>query len=217
MPVPTDFLDLLPIPPQAVLFYSSALPTEAGLLPAEEPITVGMVAKRRAEFTHGRYCARSAMQRLGVAPTPILKGPDREPLWPPGLVGSISHTASVAAAVVAQENRLRSLGLDMESAEPLADDLLDMICLAQENPTRDERLAKLLFSIKESVYKCLYPLMHEYIDFLEMEVLLSNDGSTFAARSHSEKCTPELAATINGTYIRNGELIASIAWINADS
>jgi 4'-phosphopantetheinyl transferase EntD len=217
MPVPTDLLDLLPIPPQAVLFYSSALPTEAELLPAEEPITVGMVAKRRAEFTHGRYCARSAMDRLGVAPAPILKGPDREPLWPAGLVGSISHTASLAAAVVAQENRLRSLGLDMESAEPLTDNLLDMICLAQENPNRDGRLAKLLFSIKESIYKCLHPLTHKYIDFLEMEVLLSNDGSTFGARSHSEKCAPELATIINGRYIRNAELITSIAWIDADS
>jgi 4'-phosphopantetheinyl transferase EntD len=217
MPVSADFLDSLPAPPQAVLFYSTTLPAETGLLPAEEPITVGMVAKRRTEFTHGRYCARAALERLGAPLTPILKGPDREPLWPAGVIGSISHTAGVAAAVVAQEGELRSLGLDIESAEPLADELQDMICLNRENPSRDGQLAKLLFSIKESIYKCLHPLTHEYIDFLEMEVLLSTDGRTFAARSHSEKCAPELAANINGTYIRNTELIASIAWIDADS
>ncbi len=56
-------------------FFSASLPDNTKLLAEEIGITTGMVEKRLAEFTHGRYCARSAMKLLGTRPAPIGKGP----------------------------------------------------------------------------------------------------------------------------------------------
>src|SRR5690242_8343874 len=47
--------------------------------------------ERQLEFRAGRHCARLAMGLLGAA-GPVLRAPDRSPVWPSGIVGSIAHT-----------------------------------------------------------------------------------------------------------------------------
>jgi len=200
-------------PPAAKVFFSARLPDTATLLTEELKVTSGMVEKRRAEFTHGRYCARSAMQLLDVDAAPILKGPNREPVWPAGLVGSITHTGGAAAAVVAKSTDVLSVGLDMEGIDPLTPDIIAMICLPEENPDRDGTRAKLLFSAKESIYKCLYPLRNEYVDFLEMEVAIDEAAATFAARPRAARLDPQLIARLQGRYIYESHFVISAAWI----
>ena len=119
------------------------------------------------------------------------------------------------SSVVAYARDLKSIGIDMESAEPMESKLIEMICLPGENPDKDGALAKCLFSIKESIYKCLFPLTGGYIDFLEMEVTLNADSS-FKARSLTGLCPPELAARLEGSVDISDCLIMSAAWVSAD-
>ncbi|MGN5635089.1 4'-phosphopantetheinyl transferase family protein [Streptomyces sp. AC154] len=65
------------------------------LFPEEAAQVARSTPARRAEFTSVRACARRAMTRLGRAPVPVLRGPRGAPLWPPGLVGSMTHCQGV--------------------------------------------------------------------------------------------------------------------------
>jgi 4'-phosphopantetheinyl transferase EntD len=59
---------------------------------AEEAVQFGRAIKSRTrEFTTAQSCARLALSKLGLPAVAILSGPKREQLWPPGVVGSITH------------------------------------------------------------------------------------------------------------------------------
>ena len=105
----------------------------APLLPEEEAcLSPRAVAKRRREFAAGRACARAALARLGVVDFPLRSGPDRTPLWPPDIVGSLSHCADFCGVAVARRGTIAGLGLDVERARPLQDRVAEMICTESE-------------------------------------------------------------------------------------
>ncbi|WP_324752429.1 4'-phosphopantetheinyl transferase family protein [Roseovarius sp. Pro17] len=154
-------------------------PTEAGggLWPQETPAIAKAVRKRRLEFTAGRVAARQAMAELGLPPQPVLQAPDRAPLWPTGMIGSIAHCDRVCIAAIALSGTARSIGIDIEPDTALPADLEQIICTPNErrwldrHPLADrDRLAKLIFSCKESVYKAQYPLTGEMIGFEMVEI-----------------------------------------------
>lgn len=200
-------------PPGVSSFYSEVLPESAALFPEEAAVTGGMIDKRLNEFMHGRYCARAAMSILGVAPAAIPKGTDRAPIWPKGIAGSISHTGNAAAAAVTRTDSFRSIGLDMETSAPLSSEIIDMICRPTENPHKDGTRGKLLFSIKESIYKCLYPITLTYIDFLEMEVHYDMDTQQFRAVSYCTNCPAELTKQLQGRCVIESGYVISAAWL----
>ncbi|MBV1787460.1 4'-phosphopantetheinyl transferase superfamily protein [Marinobacterium sp. D7] len=141
------------------------------------------VVKRRAEFLAGRLCARAAISHLiGRDETPSL-GENRAPVWPSGICGSITHSGRFAAAIVSRSVEWRGLGLDIESL--LGEE--QSIRLAAEilTPRERRRLAlrdvafgvTLTFSLKESLFKALYPLTGKYFYFEHAEMLeWSADG-----------------------------------------
>ncbi|MFB9368054.1 4'-phosphopantetheinyl transferase family protein [Kitasatospora albolonga] len=167
---------------------STAEPETAGLLPEEAALTERMVPGRLREFTAVRACARRALAGLGEPPAPILPGPRGEPRWPAGLVGSMTHCTGYRAAVVARRAELPTLGIDAEPRAPLGPGLLEAVSL----PAERTRLAtlhrrapelpwdRLLFSVKESVFKAWYPLTHRPLGFEEADVTLSPDGTWHA-------------------------------------
>ncbi|HEY7101617.1 MAG TPA: 4'-phosphopantetheinyl transferase, partial [Mycobacteriales bacterium] len=104
------------------------LPGEA-LLPEEEVLVARAVGKRRAEFTTVRTCARIALGRLGLPPAPLLSGPKREPLWPDGVVGSITHCDGYRAVAVARADQLATIGIDAEPHDTLPAGILARIAL----------------------------------------------------------------------------------------
>lgn len=165
-------------------------PVEAYLLPAEEATLGNVVDSRRREFTTGRHLARRALSRLGVAPTALLAGPHREPVWPPGLVGSITHCAGYRAAMVARDSTLVTVGIDAEPNEPLPDGVLEAISLADEREQvirllrtgYGVRWDRLLFSIKESVYKAWFPLTRRWLDFEQALVTVDPMAGSFDVR-----------------------------------
>ncbi len=138
------------------------------------------VAKRQAEFLAGRICARAALQRLDGQPCVPAIGEDRAPVWPAHVSGSITHSNGHAAAIVARKTHWRGLGMDLENlleperAERLCGEILTPPeLLRMATLSRDDRalLVTLTFSVKESLFKALYPLVGQRFYFEHAEVL----------------------------------------------
>jgi 4'-phosphopantetheinyl transferase EntD len=157
------------------------------LSPEEERVVSHAVQKRRLEFTTGRACARIALRRLGWEPTPVPSGGHGEPLWPPGIVGTITHCAAYRACAVAQASDFASLGIDAEVDEPLPDGILDEISTAPERRwTETNRWPisadRLLFSAKEAIYKAWFPLTGSWLDFDDAEITFVDHAQAFTGR-----------------------------------
>ncbi|WP_408642442.1 4'-phosphopantetheinyl transferase family protein [Sinorhizobium chiapasense] len=130
---------------------------------------------------------------------------DRAPLWPFGVVGSISHSLSECGAVAGRSSSVLALGLDIEDDEPLGADLLPIIC----TPTEMERSGsssrfgpKLIFVIKEAVYKSSAPSTGAFLDFQDVCVRTNDESGSFEAEiGNSEKPMSFGSRTINGIYL----------------
>ncbi|MFG2891397.1 4'-phosphopantetheinyl transferase [Streptomyces sp. NPDC048248] len=160
------------------------------LPPEEQALIRTSVAGRRAEFTTGRTCARRALAELGMPTGPILADPRGAPRWPSGAIGSITHCAGYRAAVVALTCDIATLGIDAEVNQPLPAGVLDAVALPAERMwvhtlrrVRPEvHWDRLLFSMKETVYKAWYPLAHCMLDFDEAHLTVDPSQRTFTAR-----------------------------------
>lgn len=156
--------------------YVPALFHQSGIdLP---PAVQASVARRQAEFLAGRLCARDALQRLGMAPATVASGAYREPVWPAGCIGSISHTDGHAAAVVLPATAGAGVGLDLEvvacgdALAALAATVVSPAELASLLDSGGERAAllTLAFSAKESFFKAAFAQLGRYIEFDGAEV-----------------------------------------------
>ncbi len=145
------------------------------------------VSKRQTEFLAGRLCAHEALRRATGVPGVPAVGEDRAPCWPIGVVGSITHGAGWAAAVAARSEYWRGLGLDVERQLPSAraDRLVGEILTPREqdgyaalDDTQRALLVTLTFSIKESLFKALYPLVNKRFYFQDAE-LIQHDSSGY--------------------------------------
>ena len=73
------------------------------------------VPTRKLHYAAGRHCAQSAMAQLGIAADDSLsRDANNVPVWPTGIVGSISHTDDVAWAAVARADGMLGIGVDVE-------------------------------------------------------------------------------------------------------
>jgi 4'-phosphopantetheinyl transferase EntD len=102
------------------------------VFPGEEDLVANAVEVRRREFVTARRCAREALAKLGYEPAPIRVGPKREPRWPVGVVGSITHTTGFRAAAVALRSVLASVGIDTEQNDRLPDGIEEAITVPGE-------------------------------------------------------------------------------------
>ncbi|MCG7497834.1 4'-phosphopantetheinyl transferase superfamily protein [Vibrio sp. Of7-15] len=131
------------------------------------------VIKRKAGYLAGRYVARDALKKLTQYSAQIPTSVDRAPIWPEGIIGSITHTNTEAMAAVAYSKDHQLLGLDLEEwIDPnLAQDLAYQIIDEQERAAITESGLTfeagltIIFSAKESLYKALYPLVKTFFGF----------------------------------------------------
>jgi enterobactin synthetase component D len=146
---------------------------------------------RSMYFAAGRHCAAIAITQLGdgIQSGDLPRGPAGEPVWPAGLTGSITHKGDFFAAAVARQSDALSIGLDAE--EVMEDDrasaVSKVILLPRENSIGGDTLSpalrvSLFFSIKEAVFKCLYPLVLKrfYYDALAITAVSVSRGSFVA-------------------------------------
>lgn len=138
--------------------FMRLLPEERGLLSDKAS------EKRRIEFTLGRLAARAALLSFGFEESfPLLRGEGGDVLWPDGFTGSISHSSSSAAAIVARKDSVSGLGLDIEKLSPEKDiKIFYRIMLPEERAwvyeskeNTYERALK-IFSVKEACFKAFY-------------------------------------------------------------
>ncbi len=142
------------------------------------PVLDRAVIKRKAEFLAGRYAAQQAIKRLGIEKTTVGVGHHRNPVWPEGLVGSITHTTTQAICAVAKNTDYQSIGIDLADLIPLAtaNDIKDQIIQRHEAdvfgklPLTFEQSLTLAFSAKESLFKALYPQVRAYFEFHAAEI-----------------------------------------------
>jgi len=108
--------------PHGVVFLEQrGQPLGLPLFPGEERLLGRPTAKRLAEFASTRALAREALAALGLPAQPIAKGKRGEPLFPAGVVGSLTHTEGYRGCALAFASRFRALGLDAEpNREPPA-------------------------------------------------------------------------------------------------
>lgn len=163
-------------------------PDEAGF-PGEESLVASAAPGRRREVLTARRCAREALLALGHAPAAIPRGATREPIWPSGVSGSITHCTGFRGAAVAHTRDVISLGIDAEPHAPLPPRVLGTVTTASDRDLL-ARLAvshpevcwdRLLFSAKESVYKAWFPVAGCWLGFEDASLDIDPESGTFTA------------------------------------
>lgn len=170
----SDLGALLPVGLVAVEALGDVAPDP--LLAGEAAVVANAIERRQHEFARGRTCVHRAMALLGIEPAPVVNGPDRAPIWPAGMRGSITHCDNYACAVVGRAEAWSAIGIDAELVQTLAPEIVDEILLDSE---RDAEPC-VVFSVKEAFYKAVYPQLQRILEFHDVEVRL--DAGRFAAR-----------------------------------
>ncbi len=205
-----------PLLPAAVIAVEAFddLPGEP-VYPGEEDLIAKAVPGRRGEIITARRCARQALAALGHPAGPIGRGPHREPLWPAGVAGSLTHCAGYRAAAVAWTTDVASLGIDAEPHEPLPPGVDRQVIL----PAEAEMLVhlagthpgthwdRLLFSAKESIYKTWFPLTGRWLGFEEAQLSVDPAAGTFTAQ-----VLVAPGPVFEGRFRVTGGLILTAAW-----
>jgi 4'-phosphopantetheinyl transferase EntD len=145
-------------------------------LPLPTPLHSAVI-KRKAEHLASRWLAQQRMAQLGLPDFVLRNAPDRSPLWPAGIQGSLSHTRNIA--VIAATREPLCVGVDVEHmmSEETAVETADLLMSAAEKRRLHAQTlpfahaATLLFSLKESVYKALWPQLHQPMDFPQAEIV----------------------------------------------
>ena len=174
------------------------------LHPDEACAVVGAVEKRRRDFALGRTCAHAALAQLNRDTGPIRRAVDGAPVWPPGVVGSITHTEGYAAAVAAAAADFAGLGVDAERIGGVTQDLWPRLFDTGERDALAQRadasgLATILFSAKEACHKAG---RERVLRFHDLHVTLGENR--FTAQRGSE--------AFEGRYTVNDGLVVTVAW-----
>jgi len=215
--------------PPDLEFASLALGTPADVFQVlgEPSFSPSAVPKRRAEFAAGRHAAALALSGLGCSEA-VRREPSGAPRFPTGFVGSISHGAGAAVAVVGRARDYRGLGIDVEeriSAELAAEIIDQVLC-----PAELELLARafpglsaacqlsLGFSIKESLYKCLNPVADEFIEFTDallsrVTPRTSSSGKIWLSLTRSFTGELEAGMEVPGCYVLGEARVETLAWL----
>lgn len=184
------------------------------------------VRKRQAEYFCGRYAARAALQQLGMSAVDIGTGVGREPLWPGGVAGSITHNVNYAAAVVIPLARATACGIDIETiADGGALDALLALAVSQREQALlaalEPRmplaaLVSLVFSAKESFFKAAYREVGRYFDFDAVEVAnvdLEARTLTFTIRQDlSPRLRPGDQRSVHFQWVDTATLLTGCTW-----
>lgn len=209
------------MPPGAVFAGGEIRYAQQPLFPEEEVAVQQAVPKRRAEFRAGRTYARAALSELGIARAPIVAGPDRAPVWPPGVTASITHDDTYCGVMAARVSDYAAVGIDIESAAPLDTDLVRSICSAAElehgaalGDTLPVDFSKLVFCAKETAYKAYYSLTRVFLEFTDMEIRVSpRDGTFTGTVLVGAPPMPGFGRTIGGRFLTLGDHLVTWAAI----
>jgi 4'-phosphopantetheinyl transferase EntD len=186
-------------------------------LTADEVDVLGprVVARRRMHFALGRAAARDALADLGVETAPqisIGRGAAGQPLWPPGVVGAISHAGDTAIAVVGRQTAYAGLGVDIEElGRGVSARAMGLVATPAEQTWLaggPETWRLRLFSAKEAVFKALFPIEGVWLGFSDAELTWDAAQQVFVARlrkraaaAHPVDSTIEVQSTLTDAFV----------------
>ena len=177
--------------PEFISFFCEHLSDSTDFLlhPNEEKISASFgSSKRRAEFSLGRYCARRALSKFELQSLPILRNIEsREPYWPKSVRGSITHSEGFAAVAVGLTKDVSGIGIDLESLSKVVDfNIMRHVCVENErkfldslSPEHATRNLRIIFSAKESIFKCFFPISQTYLHFQDAEIIIDEKNYEF--------------------------------------
>ena len=152
------------------------------LHPAEENYFSQLSSVSRKEhYRSGRICAGEVLSKLGTLGQPVLRDPQtREPLWPEGISGAITHSGNWAAAAAGKTSDVSGIGIDLEDLERQVDSRISRhVCIPEEQKWLQEcgedfleQNLKIIFSAKESIFKAFFPYTRTYLHFHDARILM---------------------------------------------
>ena len=136
---------------------------------------------RKEHYRSGRICAGEVLSKLGTLGQPVLRDPQtREPLWPEGISGAITHSGKWAAAAAGKTSNVSGIGIDLEDMERQVDSRISRhVCIPEEQKWIQEcgedfleQNLKIIFSAKESIFKAFFPYTRTYLHFHDARILM---------------------------------------------
>jgi enterobactin synthetase component D len=158
------------------------------------------VNKRQAEYLAGRRCAQLALRAHGYDGFPVLSGEKREPIWPYGLVGSITHSNKYAAALICESKRFSGVGIDIEKLvgdtsrnaiihQVVSRNELDYLHSIITPRITIDHLLTLIFSCKESFFKAAFNQTRRYFDFNAVQITkIDQKNGSITFRTEEQLC-----------------------------
>jgi len=188
----------------------------------EEATIENAVKKRKNEYRTGRHIARQLLKDMGITPCAIPSGEKGEPVWPQGVAGSISHCPGLCVAAIALRAEIYSIGIDVEPNKSLPAGVAEMVFSDAEKIGVSDAPAPpyidvLTFSAKESIFKCMFPLVGFYFDFQEVDLIFDHSLQVFAAKLPCRITERTHIHSISGTYCLDDNYIFSFAYVGGRS
>jgi 4'-phosphopantetheinyl transferase EntD len=191
----------------------------------QPPEIARSVIKRQAEYFYGRLCARHALLALGMAGHTVASGRMREPIWPDGVIGSITHSARYAAAAVVRTHPDHGIGIDIEQVvdattrETILATVIDRhehALLARVAGLSLDHCLTLAFSVKESFFKASCGVVGRYFDFDAVTLLeLDPVCKTIVLRVNQDLCPQfERGQRVKAVFdlLDAGNIITGLRW-----
>jgi 4'-phosphopantetheinyl transferase EntD len=171
-PALTDALALLAQPGMLIGHRIIAEGDDAALLSEELRSFGRSVEMVRRRSGAARLVARRLLDISGFDPMPLPRSCSGAPLWPAGVVGSLSHDDHFAVAALAGGDLFDGIGIDIEPALMLPHELVALVATPGEIRRYPAELveSRTLFAIKEAVYKALHPIDGVFLDFHDIEL-----------------------------------------------
>jgi len=198
-------------------------------LDAEEQKMLGSYKSndRQFEYERARLLIRNSLKYSG----PLGKCLNGAPNWPQGLVGSLSHKDLIVALSIAKESQYLGIGLDLENISRVGWYLKDKIIndneeiLIKKNACDmnidSATLLATVFSFKEAIFKCIFPIGETMFYFLNAEIISFSKNNSISAKllCSPSKPTPE-GFIITGNYAflshNNKEYVITSATLSSD-
>ncbi|MBF0287185.1 MAG: 4'-phosphopantetheinyl transferase superfamily protein [SAR324 cluster bacterium] len=193
------------------------------LLPEEEAYIQSIkVNQRRVEFLLGRACAHQALIAFQLSNSPILKDKNSAPIWPETVIGSIAHAKNKAVACAGKQTMVQGIGIDIEDLERSINlSIQRHVCVSEEKewlaqlPSSElSKYLKIIFSAKESIFKCFFPLSNVYLHFHDAQITFTKDSSCFEFKLF-KTCGPEFREGFQhqGTYQIVEDMVMTSVWV----
>ena len=202
------------------LLLPDAATTHLRIFHSSKTNTASGIEKRDREFKVGRFCAQHCLKQLSIdAEVPV--DIDRKPVWPAGITGSISHSENFAWAATLKQDSITGIGIDTEIIvdDPTLQQVITEITVAGERDLfplihSDLKTAfTIVFSAKESIYKCLYPGNGQFFGFHDVQLIAAtNDSVTFAQQPSNPNFT-SAPRNLTVRFVVAGHDVFTSIWI----